>query len=82
VDQGLDCGLTIVQRCVVPVNSLKRGAAFAAGGLCLLALAVFMVLTSTATIVITLAILAAVILGLFRLVLAGSEDAHKPNPGR
>jgi len=47
-----------------------------AGGLGLLALAVFTVLTNTAAFVITLAVLAS-IFGLSRLVLAGTRDGPR-----
>jgi VIT1/CCC1 family predicted Fe2+/Mn2+ transporter len=53
-----------------------------AGVVLLLVLAMFMDLTGTAALVITLAVLAAVILGLFRLVLVGTEDIHKMGPRR
>jgi hypothetical protein len=62
------------------VKSVKHLGSIAAGGFLLVALAVLMVLTSTATIVITLAVIAAVVLGLFRLVLAGVDDGHGARP--
>jgi len=67
---------------VIAVNRLKRSLLVSAGGLCLLALALLVVLTSTAGLVVTLAILTAVVFGLFRLVLAGTESGRKTNLGR
>jgi hypothetical protein len=61
---------------------LKRCLSVTVGAVFLLALAVFMVLTSTATILITLGVLTAVVYGLFRLVLTGTQDVHNPRPGR
>jgi hypothetical protein len=52
------------------------------GAIFLLALAVFMVLTSTASLLITLGVLSALAYGLFRLVVTGSKDVHNPRPGR
>ncbi len=62
---------------MVAVNTLKRFISVIAVGLGLLALAVFMVLTNTVTLLITLAVLAAVIVGSSRLILAGSEETHR-----
>jgi hypothetical protein len=67
---------------VEAVNRLKRSLLISAGALCLLALAVLVVLTSTAGLVVTLAILTSVVFVLFRLVLAGSEEGRKTNLGR
>jgi hypothetical protein len=57
-------------------SSFKRFVSVVAGGLGLLALAVFTVLTNTAAFVITLAVLAS-IFGLSRLVLAGTRDGPR-----
>jgi len=66
---------------VVTVDTLKCCLWVTAGALCLLAFAVFMVLTSTAGLLLTLAILAGIVFGLFRLVLSGTEQGRKTNPG-
>ena len=51
---------------MVAVNTLKRSLLVGVGGLVLLALAVFIVLTNAVTLVITLAIVATIIFLLFR----------------
>jgi hypothetical protein len=56
---------------------LKRCLSVVVGCLCLLALAGFMVLTNTVALVITLAVLAAVIFVSSRLVLSGTQEGQR-----
>lgn len=64
------------------MDTLKCCLWVSCGTLGLLVLAVLVVLTSTAGLVLTLAILAGIVFGLFRLVLASPEQEHKTNAGR
>lgn len=66
----------------IAVKRMKVFLSITVGIVLLLVLATLMDLTGTAALVITLAILAAVIFGLFRLVLVGTEDIHKMGPRR
>ncbi len=69
-------------RRVVAVKTLKGYIAVVAGGLGLVVLAGFLVLTNTVALVITLAILAAVIFASSRLVWAGTEEGRKRTGSR
>jgi len=66
-------------RRVVAVNKLKFCLLVVASGLCLLALAVLIVLTNTAALVVTLAIMGTIV---FLLVRRGLAEARGTNSGR